>query len=115
MHKDSLVGRHVPILVRRNKGLNYYESSGVRKKWYMREVENPDCHHCTTAATTKSTKTMALQESSMDLVGQVKGEVEKDSSFGVSVTRKMASSTGKMVLFQDRGMGALVLDILSLR
>lgn len=81
MHKDLFVGRHVPVLVRRNRGLNYYESSGVRKKWYMREVENPDCHHCTTAATTKSTKTTALQESSMDLIGQVKGEVESFLEF----------------------------------
>lgn len=66
-------------------------------------------------ATTKTTKTVVLQESCMDLVGQIKGAVKNDSSFTVSVTRKMTSLPGKMVIFQERGMQPLVLDILNLR
>lgn len=49
----------------------------------------------------------------MDLIGQIRRVVKNDSSFRVSVTRKIIV-TG-VVLFQERGMQALVLDILRLR
>lgn len=50
----------------------------------------------------------------MDGVGQIRGAVKNDSSFRVSVTRKM-TSTGKMLCFQEKRMQALVLTMLSLR
>lgn len=55
---------------------------------------------CAMAATAKPTKPMALQETSRDLAGQVRGTVKNDSSFRVSVTRKVTSPTSKMVLFR---------------
>lgn len=51
----------------------------------------------------------------MDLVGQIRGVVKNDSSFTVSVTRKITSSADKVVLFQETRMPPLLLDILSLR
>lgn len=72
-------------------------------------------YHCTIATTTKTTKTMILQESSVDLMGQIRGAVKNDSSFTVSVTRKITSSTDKVVLFQETWMPPLLLDILRLR
>jgi len=59
-----------------------WEQWGKKKKWYVRETENPRGHQCATAATTKSTKAMALQESSMDLAGQIEGDVDNDPASG---------------------------------
>ena len=72
---------------------------GGKKRWNAREARTLVAISAAAAQSTKAT------ESSVDSAGQTEGDVGKDSSFRVSLTRKTTPSTGQTVLSRAEGRG----------